>query len=161
MILFLFLSFSFSFFNFGLRFHVRVCSFRSHLKVRFSCLYYKAYRNKLNIELNPTMHPRISTLSSGIYIRFISHLLPNPQAFPFATAFRTISLRCFFANITLKRAKSFNFFRCSMAARLVAQPDLFHFSTIASFSNCFLTTPELAARGSFVRQKEVRVRCLN
>jgi len=66
----------------------------------------------------------------------------------------------FLANKTLKRAKSFRFLRCSAAARLVAHPDLFHFSTAASFSSCFLTTPELAARGSFVRQMGVRVRCL-
>ena len=85
----------------------------------------------------------------------------NPHAFVLATAFLTISLLCFLATMMLKRAKSFNDLRCSAAARLVAHPDLFHFSTTASFSTCFLTTPEPAARGSFVRRKGVRVRCLN
>lgn len=85
----------------------------------------------------------------------------SPHAFVFAIAFLTTSRLCFFANMMLKRPKSSKAFLRCRAARLVAHPDLFHFSTIASFSSCFLTTPEPAARGSFVRARGVRVRCLN
>lgn len=75
-------------------------------------------------------------------------------------AFRTWSRLCFFASITLKRSKSFRSLRFSLVARFCAHADLSHFSTTASCSTSFRTTPDPAPRGSFVSLMGVRRICL-
>jgi len=76
------------------------------------------------------------------------------------TAFLTASLRLFFSSITANLPKSFRLLLVSNAFLLAAQLLFSHFSTVASFSSCFLMTPEPAARGRAVSFKGVRVRCL-
>lgn len=71
---------------------------------------------------------------------------------------RTTSLRAFFAIMTAKRSKSLSFLRFSIASRLCAHADLFHFSTVPSFSRYLRTTPVPAPRGRDARTKGVRVR---
>jgi hypothetical protein len=75
------------------------------------------------------------------------------------TLFRTTSRLPFLATKVLNLSKSLSDFRFSMAARLVAHVDLFHFSTIPSLVSCLRTVPEPAPRGSFGRRNGVRVRC--
>lgn len=82
-------------------------------------------------------------------------------AFPaFLPSLLTVSLLTFFATITPNLSKSLNPRLASTAARFCAQDDLFHFSTICSFSRSLRTTPVPAARGRVVRRMGVRVRCL-
>lgn len=76
----------------------------------------------------------------------------------FARVLRTVSLRAFFASMTAKRSKSFSDLRFSIASRFCAQEDLFHFSTVPSFSRYLRTTPVPAPRGREERTKGVRVR---
>ena len=78
----------------------------------------------------------------------------------FLTAFLTTSLRAFLASITSNLPKSFKFLLFSTFALFCAHELLSHFSTVPSFSRNFLTMPDEAARGSFEREKGVRVRCL-
>jgi hypothetical protein len=80
--------------------------------------------------------------------------------YAFFNAFRTKSRRDLLASITLKRPKSFKERLFSMAARFFAQLLDAHFWSMASCSSCFLIAPVPAARGSLVRQRGVRVRCL-
>jgi hypothetical protein len=76
----------------------------------------------------------------------------------FAKTFLTASLLCFFANMTPKRWKSFNFLRASTEASFFAQVDWLHFSAMLSASKRLRTTAEPAARGSFETVSGVRVR---
>lgn len=90
-------------------------------------------------------------------------LLVEKEVYAFFAAWTplcTRSDRCFFATMTTKRWKSVNDLRFSAAARFCAHADFSHFSTTASASTCFFTTPEPAARGSLVRRMPVRERCL-
>ena len=83
----------------------------------------------------------------------------TPHAFVLS-AFLTASRLCFFNSITSKRPKSFSDRLFCTAARRVAHALLSHFSMMASFSSCFLRTPDPAARGRLLRRRGVRVRCL-